>query len=196
VDGEKYTYTLTSYQNLDKSQNFGFEVVYVQQIWKFWKINLNGNFYRVIIDSDSLIDENLSRDWAWGFRLNQTFTLPHDWDLQLNFRYRSPSITTGSMGWGSGGIGQGQRSGSYSLNFGVKKSFFKKNLVISLNVRDLLYNRYTKVHTYSFDDESGYDAWSIREHDSFQVTLSLTYKINNYKKRQDTHQNGEEELEE
>ncbi len=196
VDGEKYTYTLTSYQNLDKSQNFGFEVVYGQQIWKFWKINLNGNFYRVIIDSDSLIDENLSRDWAWGFRLNQTFTLPQNWDIQLNFRYRSPSITTGSMGWGSGGIGQGQRSGSYSLNFGVKKSFFKKNLVISLNIRDLLYNRYTKVHTYSFDDESGYDAWSIREHDSFQVTLSLTYKINNYKKRQDTHQNGEEELEE
>lgn len=196
VDGEKYTYTLTSYQNLDKSQNFGFEVVYGQQIWKFWKINLNGNFYRVIIDSDSLIDENLSRDWAWGFRLNQTFTLPKNWDIQLNFRYRSPSITTGSMGWGSGGIGQGQRSGSYSLNFGVKKSFFKKNLVVSLNIRDLLYNRYTKVHTYSFDDESGYDAWSIREHDSFQVTLSVTYKINNYKKRQDTHQNGEEEIEE
>lgn len=196
VDGEKYTYTLTSFENLDKSQNFGFEVVYGQQIWKFWKINLNGNFYRVIIDSDSLIDENLSRDWAWGFRLNQTFTLPKNWDLQLNFRYRSPSITTGSMGWGSGGIGQGKRSGSYSLNFGVKKSFFKKNLVISLNVRDLLYNRFTDVHTYSYDDESGYDAWSVREHDSFQVTLSLTYKINNYKKRQETPRNGEEEIEE
>ena len=195
-DGENYTYTLTSYQNLDKSQNFGFEVVYGQQIWKFWKINLNGNFYRVIIDSDSLIDENLSRDWAWGFRLNQTFTLSKDWDLQLNFRYRSPSITTGSMGWGSGGVGQGRRSGSYSLNFGVKKSFFNKNLVVSLNIRDLLYSRYTNVHTYSFDEESGYDAWSIREHDSFQVTLSLTYKINNYKKRQEIHLNGEEDVEE
>jgi outer membrane receptor protein involved in Fe transport len=195
TDGESYTYTLTSYQNLDKSQNFGFEVVYGQQLWKFWKINLNGNFYRVIIDSDSLIDENLSRDWAWGFRLNQTFSLAKDWDLQLNFRYRSPSITTGSMGWGSGGVGQGQRSGSYSLNFGVKKSFFSKNLVVSLNIRDLLYNRYTKVHTYSFDEESGYDAWSIREHDSFQVTLSLTYKINNYKKRQETQHNVDDEIE-
>ncbi|MDR1346633.1 MAG: TonB-dependent receptor [Bacteroidales bacterium] len=176
-------YTLTSYQNLNKSQNFGFELIYGQRLWKFWKITFTGTFYRMLIDSKNLIDENLSQDWAWNLGLNQSFSLPKDWDLQLNFRFRSRSITTGSMGWGTGGVGQGRRSANYSLNFGVKKSFLNKNLIISLNIRDLIYIP-TKINTYSHENpERGYDAVSIRERNAYQTTLTISYKINNYKRR-------------
>lgn len=193
-DGTTYTYTLTSYENLNKSQNFGLEVVYGQRLWKFWKINLSGDFYRVIINSNDLIDENLSNDWAWGFRLNQTFNLPQNWDMQLNFRYRSASLTTGSMGWGTGGVGQGKRSASYSLGFAVKKGFFNNRFVTSLNIRNLLYSPETRVLTYSHEAESGYDALSIRKGSSFQVNLSLSYKINNFKKRIEKNSIEEEEM--
>lgn len=182
-----YTYTVTSYENLNKSQNLGFELVFGQRLWKFWKINLNGDFYRVIINSDDLIDENLSRDWAWGFRLNQAFNLPRNWDIQLNFRYRSSSLTTGSMGWGSGGVGQGRRSASYSLGLGVKKGFLDNSLVASLNIRNLIYNPQTRIQTYSHDVTNGYDAYSIRENSSFQINFSVSYKINNFKKRIERH---------
>lgn len=197
AEGETYTYTLTSYENLNKSQNFGFELVYGQRLWKFWRINFNADFYRVIIDSDDLIDENLSRDWAWGFRLNQTFTLPKTWDIQLTFRYRSPSLTTGSMGWGTGGVGQGKRSDSYSLGLAVKKGFFNNSFVVTLNIRNLIYNGNTQVHTYSYEGNNGYDAWSNRQSSGFRATLSLTYKINNFKRRVERHSDsGEEFMEE
>ena len=107
----------------DFLQNFGIELFFSQKVKKFWKFNITGSFYRNIIDADSLIDENLSRDWAWNVGLNQTFTFGKDFDIQLNFRYRSSSLTAGSMGWGTGGVGQGRRSASYRASLGLKKGF-------------------------------------------------------------------------
>ena len=190
--GVPYNYTLTSYENLRKSQNFGIEAVYNQRLWKFWKITLTGNFYRVIIDSDSLIDESISSNWEWGVRLNQTFNLPKNWDIQLNFRYRSPSLTTGTMGWGNGGVGQGKRNASYSLNLGIKKSFFKDRFSISLNIRDLIFTRYTKTETVFGNEFSGYTSHSVRQRDALYTNITLSYKINNYKIRREKNFGVEE----
>lgn len=185
LDDELHTYTLTTYENLKKSQNFGFEIVYGQQLWKFWRITLSGSMYRLIIDTDSdhQIDDYLARDWSWNARLNQTFTLPKDWSIQVNFRYRAPSITTGSMGWGTGGVGQGKRSHNYSLDLGLKKSFLKKSLVVSLNIRNLVSSWKSEIETYSYRENYGYHAYSIRERGRFNISLSVSYKINNYKRR-------------
>lgn len=183
LEGEEHTYTLTTYRNLKSSQNFGIELVYGQQLWKFWRISLSGSFYRMIINSEENIADYLARDWTWRVRLNQTFNLPKDWQLQLNFRYRAPSITTGSMGWGSGGVGQGKQSGNYGLDLGVKKSFLNKALVVSLNIRNLVSSYRNKIETYSYRENYGYHAYSVRERGRFNISLSISYKINNYKKR-------------
>lgn len=183
LEGEEHTYTLTTYRNLKSSQNFGIELVYGQQLWKFWRISLSGSFYRMIINSEENIDDYLARDWTWRVRLNQTFNLPKDWQIQLNFRYRAPSITTGSMGWGSGGVGQGKQSGNYGLDLGVKKSFLNKALVVSLNIRNLVNSYRNKIETYSYRENYGYHAYSVRERGRLNISLSISYKINNYKKR-------------
>jgi len=177
-------YTLTSYQNLNQSHNIGVELFYSQRIWKFWKINASFNFYRNIIESDNLLDENLSRDWEFRFRLNQTFSFDKNWDIQLNFRYSSPSLTTGSMGWGTGGVGQGRRSARYGLDFAIKKGFLKNTLVVSLNIRDLLFMvNQTKVQSYQHNETNGYNSISLRDRNGFRISLNITYKINNYKRR-------------
>lgn len=183
LEGEEHTYTLTTYRNLKSSQNFGIELVYGQQLWKFWRISLSGSFYRMIINSEENIADYLARDWTWRVRLNQTFNLPKDWQLQLNFRYRAPSITTGSMGWGSGGVGQGKQSGNYGLDLGVKKSFLNKALVVGLNIRNLVSSYRNKILTYSESGNYSYSAVSVRERGRFNISLSISYKINNYKKR-------------
>jgi len=184
---DTFTYTLTSSQNLNKSQSIGLELVFGQRLWGFWRINFSGDCYYVKINSDDLIDPNLSDDWAYGFRLNQTFNLPKSWDLQLNFRFRSRSITTGSMGgWGGGGVGQGRRNAQYSLNFGVKKSFLKNTMSVSLNIRDLIYNPSTIVNSYDYTKpNSGYYSTSTRYRSAFQANLTLTYRLNNYKQRRE-----------
>lgn len=177
-------YTLTSYQNLNQSHNIGVELFYSQRIWKFWKINASFNFYRNIIESDNLLDENLARNWEFRFRLNQTFSFEKNWDIQLNFRYSSPSLTTGSMGWGTGGVGQGRRSARYSLDFAVKKGFLKNSLVVSLNIRDILFMvNQTRIHSYQYNDYNGYDSYSLRDRNGCRISLNVTYKINNYKRR-------------
>ena len=196
---ENRTYTMTSYENLNKSQNFGFEIFFGQRVKKFWKINVTGSFYRNLIDSDNLLDENLSRDWAWNAGINQTFTVGKNFDIQLNFRYRSSTLTAGSMGWGMNGIGQGRKSALYRLNLGVKKGFLDNSLVVSLNVRNMLYfipkvrqmqvaswqNCFVNDELYepNMEDMSGYYSYSIRENEGFNISLNLTYKLNNYRNR-------------
>jgi outer membrane receptor protein involved in Fe transport len=183
---DTFTYTLTSSQNLNKSQSIGLELVYGQRLWGFWRINFSGDCYYVKINSNDLIDPNLSDDWAYGFRLNQTFSLPKNWDLQLNFRFRSRSITTGSMGWGGGGVGQGRRNAQYSLNLGIKKSFLKNTMSVSLNIRDLIYNPKTVVTSYDYTNpKNGYYSTSTRYRSALQANLTLTYRLNNYKQRRE-----------
>jgi outer membrane receptor protein involved in Fe transport len=198
IDGQIYTtpvisgfdtlntfpYTLTSTQNINKSQNFGLEFVYGQRLWKFWRITLSSDFYRVMIHSEQLIDENLRNDFVFGIRLNQTFNLPKGFDVQLNFRFRSKSITTGSMG---GGVGQGKQNASYSLNFGIKKSFLKNTLTLSLNIRNLINNPTILINTFSSNPVNGYNADSKRYRSAFQTNLTLTYKLNNYKVKRESN---------
>jgi len=97
------------------------------------------------------------------------------------------------MGWGTGGVGQGKRNANYSLNFGLKKSFFNKQLSISLNIRNLIYNPVTKIHSYSHEATQGYDSYSERFRSAYQTNLTITYKLNNYKRRMDEYNGGEEE---
>lgn len=88
------------------------------------------------------------------------------------------------MGWGTGGVGQGRRSARYTLDFAIKKGFLKNSLVVSLNIRDLLFMVYqTKIHSYQYNDTNGYDSYSLRDRTGWRVSLNVTYKINNYKRR-------------
>lgn len=197
VDGEYFPYTMTTYMNYNKSQNYGIEFFFGQRVKKIWRVNVTGSFYRNIIDSDNLLDENLSRDWSWNVGVNQTFTVGKNFDIQLNFRYRSPSLTAGSMGWGMNGVGQGRRSANYRLNLGVKKGFLDNTLVVSLNVRNLLYFipavRQTQIRSWQncnvYDEyyepsaDHAYYSYSIREREGFNISLNVTYKLNNFKNR-------------
>ncbi len=206
---ENRPYTMTTYQNLDKSHNFGFEVYWGQKVMRFWRFTLTGSFYRNIIESNNLLDENLSRDWAWNAGLAQTFTVGKSFDIQVDFRYRSSTLTAGSMGFGTNGVGQGRRSATYRLNLGLKKSFMDNSLSLSLNIRNILYFIpavrqmqvsswqnclvYDELYEPNVDAESGYYSYSIRERDGFNVSINLTYKLNNYRNRRMTGSSDNEE---
>ncbi len=187
------TYTLTYNKNISRSHNFGFELVYGQKLFKVWRITLSADFYRVMYEADEVIDPNLLNDWAGGVRLNQTLNLPKNWDLQLNFRFRSPSLTIGSMGWGSGGIGQGKREAQYSLNLGVKKSFLNKTLTVGLNIRNLITN--VAMETISYDNQisNGYYSINTRYNSYLRTNLTITYKLNNYKRQQMNNMDGSDD---
>ena len=70
---------------------------------------------------------------------------------------------------------------------------FKKNFVISMNIRNIIYNRNNNVHTYSFGETNGYDAHSVRWRNGLEINLSLSYKFNNYKRRKEMP-SGDDEM--
>lgn len=183
--------SMTSYQNFDQAQSYGMELYYAQTLFKWWKTNISGSFYQTLIDSkQEMIDPNLMDDWSWNVRGTFNFILPKDLDLQLTANYRSPIITTGSMsgfGWG-GGSGQGRMEQQWNLDLGIKKLFLKKTLTLTIRINDIFATQNHKVHTFGSDDKSSFDAYSYRKNDRRSLFVSLSYKINNYRPKKDTHQ--------
>ena len=188
--------TFTTYQNLRKSQNFGTEVVYGQKVVKWWRFTLTGSFYRIIIadDPNQAMDEALKKDWAWTLRMNNSFSFKKNFELQWNMNYNSRVITSGGGGRGdgrggdmifiSGGGGQGFRSPYFSMDIGARKGFLKNTLTLGLRISDILYaTDWSMIKTTSYSTANPYNGFkseSTRRRDSFQIWLTLSYKINNY----------------
>lgn len=181
------TTTLTTYRNINYSHTYGIEASYQRDLYKFWKLNVNGSLYRIEINSDNLFDKKLNEDFSWQIRVNNTFNLPKDFQLQLNINYNSKTLTLNSMGGGGGGmvmfsgVGQGRMDALWNMDFGARKSFFKKSLTVSLRVADIFNSRQSHVVSYGQTEDSYFTADSRTKRDSRQVWLTVSYNISNYK---------------
>ncbi|MCL2131497.1 MAG: TonB-dependent receptor [Lentimicrobiaceae bacterium] len=185
--------TLTTYENINNSHSYGVEASLQRDLFKFWKLNVNASLYQTLINSNQLFDPQLSNDFSWLVRLNNIFTLPKDFQLQLNANYYSPTLTLNSMGGGGGGFvmfsgaGQGRMDAMWNIDLGARKSFFKKSLTVSLRVADIFNSRQSHVVSYGETKESAttkyswYTADSKTKRDSRQIWLTVSYNISNYK---------------
>ncbi|MDR0367543.1 MAG: TonB-dependent receptor [Bacteroidales bacterium] len=188
--------TFTTYENLDNSHSYGLELSYQQDLLKFWKISLNSSLYQTFINSDSLYDASLSNTVTWQARINSDFSLPKDFNIQLTANYRSPIVTLNSMGYESGGAGQGIMSAVWGVDIGLRKSFFKRSLTISLRISDIFYTRNASVKSYGTTSYSDYTSTMYRYRDSRQLWLTVTYNIFNYKTKRQQQREFESEFEE
>ena len=93
----------------------------------------------------------------------------------------------GGFGWG-GGSGQGRIDQQWSMDIGFKMLFFKKNMTVSLRVSDIFATRKSNIYTYGSSESLSFEAYSFRQRDSRQISLSLSYKINNYRPKR--HEQG------
>ena len=184
--------TYTSFQNLHSSHSYGIEISYQQGLWKFWNMNTNASFFQTIVN-DTLYDASLRNNFTWNIRWNNTFILPLDFTIQLSANYRSKTITLNSMGFESGGAGQGIMNPRWSVDFGIKKSFLNKTLSLSLQVRDIFNSQQTHVVSYGSSKTSYYESVMDSRRDSRQVSLTLTYTFSNYKMKQRRRQTVDDE---
>jgi hypothetical protein len=141
---------------------------------KWWMFNLMGNAYqyRVVGDiSGRAVDQSSTN---WNARLSNTFTITKTTKLQIDGMYNSPTTSA-----------QGKRDGFAFTNVAVRQDFFDNKLNVTLSVRDVL-------NTAKFGFESsGSNFYSKSKFDlkSPVFSLSLSYKINNYKQKKSA--NGE-----
>lgn len=120
------TVFLMTTANYNSAQSFGFEAIFTRTLTKFWKANVNGSFYRSIIDGSNVETSITGESFGWNARMNNNFTLPKGFDLQWSFNYNGPRFT-----------GQGTRLAFFASEIGVKKTFFNKKLTVSGRVSDL-----------------------------------------------------------
>lgn len=153
-------------ENLNQTTNFYMATGSPIDITKWWNNNteVSAGFNR----TQSAVQGNgfNAFSWNWSVMMDNTITLPKNYSLTAYAYYDSPSVS-----------GLFHSLGSYQLNIGAKKTFWKKNATLALKVNDIFNTsafranlEYNNIKTY----------WK-NEWESRRVNLSFTYKFGNMK---------------
>lgn len=154
--------TLTSTENLNNSRSLGFEFVTNFDLYKWWKINFNGNLYNMNQNASGLQSGLTANVWGGNGRLMNNFKIGKTIDAQLSYNYYQP-------GWAL----QGTIKPFQAMDIAMRKSFWKDQASISIRVSDVLNTRQFSIHTLTPDFSQEY----IRKRESriFNVTFSYRF---------------------
>lgn len=134
VPGSTLIYSIM--QNAGKSYNTGLELMWSQEMSKWFSFNLNLNGYRNQINAFSIINKYPSLNTfnaptekllSGNVKWNGLFHLPKQIDLQVTAIYLAPDL-----------IPQGKIGQRFSLDMGIKKSMQNGKREFYLNATDLL----------------------------------------------------------
>ena len=134
TDNTKLIYSIM--QNAGRSYNTGIEIVLSRNVTKWFLLNFNLNAYNNRIDAFSVVNlyprpntfsASAQEIYSGNAKLNCTFKLPKNFDVQLTGIYLAPDI-----------IPQGEIGERFSLDIGMKKSIQKGKGELFLNATDLL----------------------------------------------------------
>ncbi len=157
---------LRTIENVGTDYSLGLEFMFSFQLYKWWEMDLMGDFYKYRVEG-ILYDEYFSNNSNnWSSRFNNTFNIRKGTKLQINSMYNGPSVTA-----------QGEREGFYMINAAVRQDFLDRKLSAVLQVRDIFSTAKREMTT------SGPDFYNYSEftRDAPVVTLSISYKFNNYR---------------
>ena len=164
----------TTYQNIGKDYALGIEMMLGIDVVKWWHIDLMGNLYDYKVEGEyEYEDQGINKvvdfsesSFNWNTRFNNTLRLGKTTRVQFNGMYNSPTVSA-----------QGERDGFFMTNLAVRQSFMKNQLSATLQVRDVFG---TMSHSSTYKGEDFY-RWSDFQPNTPLVTLTISYKINNYK---------------
>lgn len=157
---------LQTVNNIGKDYSLGTELFLTFDPIKNWNVNLMGNLYNYKIKG-VLNDLPFSRNsFNWNLRFNNNIKLFNTTQLQINFMYNSPTVSS-----------QGKREGFVSTNIGIRQDLLGKMLTATLQVRDLFGASKFK------SESSSYNFYNYRsaEREWPMVMLNLRFNFNNYK---------------
>ena len=133
-----------THKNVAKSQSSGLEATVKNKLFRILDLSTNINAYYYHLDGfqyhidGQTVNGEPQHSFTWNARMQTSVILPYDVSMQLSGRYRSRQA-----------ISQGYRKASYDIDFGMRKNFFQKKLVLSVNCRDLLNSRRFRNYTSS-----------------------------------------------
>lgn len=172
-DGLMYQTTM----NVAKNLSTGIEMVLKNRLFKIVDLTttLNAYYYKINgfkfdIEGQTITGEE-DHNFSWTGRMMASVRLPYDISVQLTGNYRSRQVVT-----------QGYRKPMYGMDLGIRKTFFDKQLAISVNVRDLLDSRHFEIFTSS-------DTFSRHQRNwrgGRRANINITWNFGNMKKKSKT----------
>lgn len=167
---------LSTIENVGQDFSLGLEMMFSFQLFKWWEMDLMGDFYKYRVEGVLYNKDFSNNSNNWSSRFNNTFNIRKGTKLQINSMYNGPTVTA-----------QGEREGYYMVNAAVRQDFLDKKLSAVLQVRDIFATAKREMTS------SGPDFYSYSEftRDAPVVTLSISYKFNNYRADKKSRSNGD-----
>ncbi|RLD32957.1 MAG: hypothetical protein DRJ02_09445 [Bacteroidetes bacterium] len=157
---------LHTYENVGKDYSLGGEMMLSVDLWKWWHMDISGNLYYYRV-TGTLYDQSFDNNSTnWRGRLNNTFYIAEFTKFQLSGSYSSPTVTA-----------QGKRYGYYMINAALKQDFFQRKLSLTLSGRNL----FGTANYESLNEGPDFSNHFYAERKSPMVTLTVSFKLNNYK---------------
>ncbi len=155
-------------ENLDIQHDMGLEVTFSYEPYSIWRLNGNVNFFRSITDGTNLGEQFKSDAYTWFGRLSSRLTLFQKVDLQINYNYRAPRVTT-----------QGKYLAMQHLDIGASMDILKNKGTLTLSGRDVFSSR-RRIYENRGEDfyTEGNFQWRTGS-----VNLTFAYRLNQQKAR-------------
>ena len=159
-------------RNVTQSQSAGLEIVAKNKLSRAIDLTTTVNLFYYKLDgfgfhiADQWVGGESDEDFSWNARMMANIILPYSFSLQLTGNYNARQV-----------VAQGYRKANYSLDAGIRKSFWNKKLSLSLNARDIFDSR--KWHTITETGDTRVDSKNWRG--GRRIGLTLTYSFGNMK---------------
>jgi ferric enterobactin receptor len=159
-------FSRTRPENLNGEKSFGLELTSQFNLYKWWKLDFNFNFFRADIDGSNISDLYKRSTTSWFIRQTSRFTVMSGFDVQLRGNYEAPQKTA-----------QGERLALYYIDLSMSKEIMQGKGTLNVNVTDLFNTRKLRYTTQgeTFYSE-GMSQFRIR-----QINVTLNYRFNQSK---------------
>lgn len=176
----------STYENISRSQSSGMEIVGKDRLFTILDLTTTVNLYYSKLNGFSYLPEGAESEvtsdtdesFSWSARMIANFSLPWGITFQARGNYTSRRL-----------VSQGHRKPNYSVDLGLRKSFMKDKLTLSINVRDLLESRKFRTITSSSSFWQDSENWRSGR----RIGFTLTYNFGNMNKNKNRRSQGDQD---
>ncbi|MBT1695592.1 TonB-dependent receptor [Fulvivirgaceae bacterium PWU4] len=154
--------SVTITENLKSENAYGIELTGDYSPARWWKLDLNINFFHADIDGSNIIETYKATTYSWFARQTSRFTLPGNFDIQLRANYEAPQKTA-----------QGRRKSLYFTDFSTSKDILKGRGTLYFSVLDIFNSR--RMRTITRGENFYTDSNFLQRRR--QINFTMTYRI-------------------
>ncbi|GAA4838279.1 outer membrane beta-barrel family protein [Algivirga pacifica] len=160
--------TLNTRENVGTDYSLGTELMLGLDVTNWWHTDLMGNLYSYRV-TGQLFEQTFDRSsFNWNARFNNTLKFGKNTMIQLNANYNGPSASA-----------QGTQEGYFMAIAAFKQNFLDRKLTLTVQAMDIFATARRK----STVEGVGFNMYTERFRSAPNASITLSYKLNNYKRR-------------